>query len=155
MYKERKKFCECLGFESPIDAIEAMLKGLKKARKRKTFRVQMNTYGDYFNGVCFGCAATITLQEASGRNFKADDSICSRPQRARYVGVNASELCYFEFAMDRFRRGDVSSLFTFFYSPKVILPAPGFSWYMDSCNWETCIPNVRRYLQKLKKIRNE
>lgn len=147
MTDSRKQFLTRLELTCPADAIDAMIRGLRTAKERKDFQVNMGSYGarDASN-VCFGCAATCAIMEAAHVWF-TPDNIHPRESRASTIGVPRVELQIFEQAMNDFRRGYVSELFAFF-DQKCVLPQR--LWYMTNRNWEDELPKVEDYLEALR-----
>jgi hypothetical protein len=149
MNKRRRKFLKVLNLRTTGDAIEAMIKGLKKARKRKRFEVRMTTYGsaDITRSICFGCAATVTLQEAAHRNFKPAN-IWDGCRRAAFLGLDRSELGSFESALNSFRLGRPGCLFAFFgeQTPPMLV-----DWALTDEDWEEELPKVKTYLKDVRR----
>lgn len=137
-----------LGLTKPSEALEAMVKGLLKADKRKTFKIDMRTFGQSIDGICFGCAATCTLQEASKHNFKPDEILCEK-ERSEAIKANRLDLHNFECYMDDARRGHFYYLFAFFDIPYSFEFDHRF--YLNN-NWKNKLPEVRKVIKEMKKI---
>lgn len=142
---------EFLGISTPAEAIEAMIAGLREHRKWEQFRVDMDTFGEVENGVCFGCAATCTLQQLAGRQFDHDD-LWSREYRAQRLHESLEAVRVFELAIDRFRNGVVDLLFDFFHVTEYPQPAEGENWELTTETWEAELPLVEAYLQKVRAL---
>lgn len=55
----------------PSEAVQAMIDGLKN---RRGLRINMGTYGqseDEKSKICYGCAATCTVQQVAGKKIPA------------------------------------------------------------------------------------
>ena len=109
----KKKFKTILG--KPSSAIQAMVDGLRQQSKRKTFTVDMATYGDFDDEdkVCFGCAATCTVQRAMHKTFR-NENIAMIEGRAEFLGADVNDLSDFENAIDNLRVADLFALFDYF-----------------------------------------
>jgi len=146
MTKRRQKFLDRLNLTCPADAIEAMVRGLKRASKWKNFTIWMSSYGTEANGMCYGCAATCTLMEAAHLRFKPGTIV----YREKTLGVDVWELSMFEWTINDFRRGSPKPLFDFFEQPVFENKA---RWYLKSTNWARELPKVETYLKKLKTLK--
>ena len=98
----------------PSNALQAMVDGLRYHSSRDDFRIAMNTFGDTFHGVCFGCAATCTVQKATGKSFSPDRNITYSTVRAEVLGCEEYDLLDFEYVIDQARKGRLKSLFRYF-----------------------------------------
>lgn len=115
---------ECLEIKAlapkPSQAIKAMIRGLKKADKRKDFEVDMETFGQLVNKpdgmVCVGCAATCALQEMAKKRFRpttgfdVDDLVT----RADCLEISPFEVEIFESVIDRLRTGSPDTFIMFY-----------------------------------------
>lgn len=112
----KKKFKDLL--PKPSDAVQAMVDGLLKQSKRKKFVINMGTFGDFADEhkVCFGCAATCTIQEATKINFTSGvkEHIRSLEGRATILNWDIEDLCLFENAIDSLRLLYIGSLFNYY-----------------------------------------
>jgi hypothetical protein len=84
------------------EIMQAMISGLQNEH----VRVDMDTYG-YFEGrelVCYGCAATNSLCEISGKKFTGPEVIHER-DRADFLEVKQGFIYSFEQAIDSLRKG--------------------------------------------------
>lgn len=131
------------------DAIRAMIDGLKKQSAREDFVIVMNTYGRCNNYICFGCAATCTIQELSGKNYK-HKVIRDFTSKALYTNIFASDLANFESCIDDFRAGITCSLLWFYDLEDVDFPVP--DWYLSTDNWQEELPKVENYLEEVIKL---
>lgn len=107
----------------PSDAIKAMWAGLNAQSKRDDFIINMGTFGgqNRFSKQCFGCAATCTIQQISGIDFRPDqDKIETYGHRAKILGFEKVELAQFENCIDEFRWGNLDPLL-FFYAERTNL----------------------------------
>ena len=87
---------------TPYELIDAMIQGLKNP----SCQIDMNTYGNVIDGICFGCAATNAIQYLSGKKF-TPNNILSRNSRAKYLKLNVNVLDSFENAIDYLRLGSI------------------------------------------------
>jgi hypothetical protein len=151
----------------PSIAVRAMVDGLKKTINRSTFFVEMGSFGcsGYLRGmmpngfyrfkskravksidterkVCFGCAATCTLQQIAQKNFT------TKTINNRYCEFDRMEQTNFQFAMDDVRKGYFLVLFMFCgipYSPK-------YNGYfsLSTANWLNELPEVEKVIKMLE-----
>lgn len=142
-----------LGITKPSQALEAMVDGLLASKDNPNFRAEMDTYGDVHEQadgpLCFGCAATCTLQQLAGARF-TPDSIRRIRSRAEVVGVLAFRLGSFEHAMNRARQGKMYALLKFFdhYDPSVTTWDDEFC--LETDGWEVQLPAVRAVIKEMK-----
>ena len=129
----------------PSDALEYMCDGLLKQDMREGFEINMATYGDSDGQMCFGCAATSTIQQIAGQNLYANN-ILSR----QLIGFDLSELNVFEKAIDRARVGYLTWLFKFCEVTEVDCLRWEFLWSMQDENWKACIPVVRKAIREMR-----
>ena len=136
-------------------ALQAMIDGLKFQSQRKDFRVDMSTFGDFSdlgnrgNPVCFGCAATCTIQQLSEVNF-TDSQINSPGERSRLTIRNLNDLNRFEYAIDYARTGDLIHIFEYMGN----LDSHEFShdkqWVLYTDDWQEQLPLVQDFVEMLK-----
>ena len=134
--------------DKPSKALECMIEGLIKQSWRTDFVIDMRNYGCIKGGICFGCAATCTIQQIANKNFNSS-VITSLRSRAKFLNFSPEELNEFEIAMDYARSGYLPCLFLFL----------GFAcerdiwcnrWFMTSGGWEQEIPKIRKAIQEMK-----
>ena len=111
-----------LGISKPSEAIRAMIEGLKENSDREDFKIDMGSFGktDESN-ICFGCAATCTLQKLSGVKF-TKENIFRADRRTIAINRHLSEgdiilskqLFNFESAIDGLRTGCYIDIIYFF-----------------------------------------
>lgn len=139
--------------QKPSQALEAMVKGLLKANRRKTFIVDMGTFGsvDTSKRICYGCAATCTLQEICKHRFTNID-IEDWEKRAFALGLNPHEVSEFEIVMDDARRGKLLRLFVFFGFdiPHDCYLRFEVDWFLNDMTWKNEISKVRKTIRLLK-----
>ena len=128
----------------PSDALEYMCDGLLRQDKRKGFKVTMWTYGGADEQVCFGCAATSTIQEIAGRNLTASNIL-----NRQLIGFDSRELNEFELVIDAARKGFLRLLFDFCEITEVRYREWG-NWSMRDHNWKSCIPKVRKAIREMR-----
>jgi len=129
----------------PSDALEYMCDGLLKQSKRKGFEIRMMTFGCSNGQVCFGCAATSTIQEISGQ-----DLTVSNIRSRQLIGFDPNELYSFEAVIDAARCGSLDGLFHFCGVSEVSCWQWEFLWEMRDGNWKSCIPKVRRAIREMR-----
>jgi hypothetical protein len=148
-----KKFNEIIS--KPSEALEAMIKGLRKYSRRKNFEVNMSHFGGSSEGICFGCAATCTVQQIINKDF-TPTTIESAAIRSIALDVVKDDLDRFEYAIDNARSGMMGSLFRYFsininaFDFDTELLDPGFKLGTD--NWTEQLPKVRNYIKKIKAL---
>ena len=119
------KTIEFMEMTTPSDALQAMVDGLLRNSRRKDFKVDMGTFGRAADGICFGCAATCAVQEASGKQFVFEElrgiyGLNSRFRnlsigaQAECLGENYVKLATLENAIDGARQGYLRELFRYF-----------------------------------------
>lgn len=142
--------------KTPSEALQAMVDGLLKQNKRKTFQVDMGSFGNSFydgnKNICCGCAATCTIQEVANKNLTAASIVCCE-ERADFLGFDKYDLEYFEGVIEDARCGMMNSLFDYFRLIKKankdnIDTFPNF--HLTSETWKKEIPKVRKYIKYLK-----
>jgi len=87
--------------KSISDIVDTMIKGLNK----EWIEINMTTFGELHDGVCFGCAATNTLCELMQESFN-DNTIYDRTNKFNY-GITEIELNTFESSIDCLRCGNL------------------------------------------------
>jgi hypothetical protein len=142
--------------QTPSRALEYMIKGLLKQSKRRDFKIRMSTFGyfDKNDKVCFGCAATCTVQAIAKKNLTAETIFW----QAETLKFKSKELVKFEIVMDCARQGQLEPLFSFFKMeyPEIVsdyLEAEeenGVDWYLGSSDWRKLLPNYKRLAAFLK-----
>jgi len=107
-----KKFSEIVKAMSGKDIVMAMVNGLKA----KHVEIDMDTYGDTRDNICFGCAATNTICEIRGKAWTVEDKLGIKTAAELLVGGDVFNLTFseeqekyfidsFEVAMDYLRKG--------------------------------------------------
>jgi hypothetical protein len=87
-------------------AIEAMVNGIKNQMEREDFKFYFTSFGAAHNGICYGCAATCTIQEIAGKNLdknNIDDVVF----RAKALNFESHDLVKFEGAIDSMRQSNL------------------------------------------------
>lgn len=134
----------------PSIALQHMVDGLLKQSRRKKFRIEMGSFGNYSRGICFGCAATCAIQHITKINFTPDSSILDEDARAMKMKVNNEELNQFESAIDDARFGWLESLFLFCNLPESQSKRFSNSFSLNTDDWKEQIPNIRKTIEELK-----
>ena len=127
-----------------------MVNGLLKQSRRKDFKITMRTYGESDGGLCFGCAATCTIQNLSKSTFTAN-MIGDPLGRAGVAHISFIEFATFETAINRARTGDLRHLFDFcgIETKNTSLLYADFD--LQDNNWKKQLPQVKKTIFKLKK----
>lgn len=108
--------------EKPSQAVRLMTKGL---RNPGNISVDMHSFGNQRRGVCFGCAATCTVQQLMSRTFELKDfvkhtesyevqEVYRRNKWSELSGITIDSIAEFEWAIDDLRKGKPSALFDLF-----------------------------------------
>lgn len=154
---------------TPSEALTAMIAGLLKQSKRRKFKINFDTFGDQEvvkNGktICYGCAATCTLQELAHKNF-VNGEIINYDTRAEYLGFDKEDVDAFEKAINDARAFGFSSLFEYYgidegmytqitsYLKKLVQePEMPDYWEMEmnNYNWREMIPVMKKVITWLK-----
>lgn len=134
----------------PSVALQAMVTGLLKQSKRKDFKIDMSTFGTVRDNICFGCAATCTLQQITKINLT---------QRTMYYhakyqkfDVDVDEMSDFEDAIDDACCGHMADLFRFCGKfDRYEYRKDTHNFQLSTFDWNEGIPKVRAYIKELKK----
>jgi len=136
-------------------ALQAMIDGLKFQSQRKDFRVDMSTFGAFHesrnkgNPVCFGCAATCTVQQLSKVNF-TDSQIDSLEERSFLTIHNSNDLDRFEDAIDYARMGDLIPIFSYMGNLDSHELIDDSQWILNTDDWQEQMPLVQDFVDMLK-----
>ena len=97
-------------------AIRLMVTGLREI-PNESFKVAMGTFGVWneSKGICFGCAATCTIQQIASKRFEGKE-IDWTYSRAEYLSFDSKELDEFERMINEIRQGYFSVQVTSFYN---------------------------------------
>ena len=116
------------GITKPSQAIRAMVVGIRQQSRRKKFVVNMTTYGlAGRDGICYGCAATCTIQKLARKNFKPKDLsskivnglihppfLTRENVAAEWGNTTRAVVSKFEHVINEVRQGRLKQLFEFF-----------------------------------------
>jgi hypothetical protein len=139
----------------PSDALQAMVDGLRTQSKRSDFKLMMSTYGsfDEKTGICYGCAATCTIQELAHQNLTIAN-IKRSEKRANALSFYPLQLMYFESAIDSVRTGTFDELEDYYELKRGTLQGlhddNDFYWYLSDINWEEYVPAIERFIKLLQ-----
>jgi hypothetical protein len=125
-----KRYCP-----TPSSAVRAMVNGLRNQDRRADFQVDMGSFGLVHRGVCFGCAATCALQEATGRNFTVRD-------------ITEHCLSDWELMIDGLRSGFVKGLLNYYEVDSFDFDLP----YLSTENWRDNLEPYERLATYLESI---
>lgn len=142
----------------PSEALQAMVNGLRKQSQRPDFRIDMITYGrkgrkgTKDEGLCFGCAATCTVQEIAEKDISCE-VVGSEYGRAKALGFHIADERHFEDIMDYARKGTMKLLFAYFGIHgnranrfiEVTLP------WLNTNNWKNKLKYYEKYIKRLQK----
>lgn len=84
------------------EIIMAMVKGLRNQH----VEVDMSTFGESIDNVCYGCAATNAICEIYGGMIPASH-IDDGELRSNYIDATYNFLLYFELAINKLREGNL------------------------------------------------
>jgi hypothetical protein len=144
----------------PSDAVQAMIGGLKEYDADPNFSICMKSYGNSdASGVCFGCAATCTIQHVFKYAF-TPWQIKSTLRRAAAVNSDYSALNKFEFMINGLRSGDLHSLL-YYYGINIYCSlelselcnewdALRHLYALSTHNWRERLPRWDRLVARLK-----
>lgn len=135
---------------TPVQAIEAMIAGLKENAARDDFMINMYTFGESDRGIRIGCAATCALERLHGSRF-TPRSITYRLKRAEAVGAPLGDVRAFELAINYLRLGCLDQFFAYFGIDDY--RAPAMVWRLNTDNWKDELPKVEAYLRTIKRTR--
>ena len=131
----------------PSEALQAMVDGLKAQSEREDFVIDMDSYGTHDYKICYGCAATCTIQQLTGKKLTSKN-IDETSDRAKFLKLDEYDLDDFEFIMNNVRSGYyIEGLLQYFNITKRV-KRPCFS--LKSHNWKEEIPKVKKYIKYLQ-----
>ena len=143
-----------MGIDRPSQALRAMCDGLEEADSRPDFEIDMSTYGEVRNNICFGCAATCALQELLEEPFTAleiNDRYISG--RTLYAARLEPGWDFFEFAIDEARKARLHTLFEFFgVEDRWDSDLERELLCMGTSDWRGGLPAIRRLIDKLEPV---
>ena len=147
-------------------AIQSLITGVEKSQSNcsgyEHFRLDMEDYGSSDGSTCYGCVATVTLQELVGYIFTPDN------YSDKYIGTENE--CYihfyhkeilnhefsesyslpdigkFEAVIDDFRSGDIDPFYEYFDEPA---PKIEYNWCMGDYNIEEELPKIQAFYNKV------
>ena len=133
------------------DAVQAMYEGLLTQSKRKDFEIDMDSFGKSNGKICFGCAATCAVQQATGINL-TPASINTLKDRTTKLKIDYEDLHSFEHAIDMFRKGYSELLFYYygFKNCKELGEKYKPNFYLFDDDWEEQMPLVKDYIERLR-----
>ena len=136
-----------------MEAIKAMLLGLRKTETRDDFILDLNTFGENNEeGICVGCAATVAIQELNSRLFKPNE-ISNTVRRAKACKQKPYIFNAFESAIDDFRLGKEKELAIFckFFNIDINKLTPP-TWYIWHPNCTNEMIKIELWVQKNRKL---
>ena len=141
----------------PSEAVDAMIAGLRRQSRRKNFEIKMATYGSSVGKICFGCAATCTIQELAHKNLPPE-SMSLEMLRAEFLGFNTVDLSEFESVINNLRNGYVYHILSYFeVKQELIDEVQHSSFYitlpvLDTHNWKEKLPPYVKFSKYLKSL---
>lgn len=133
--------------KKPSEAVRAMVDGLRNQSNRSDFKVDMDTFGRYQGDVCFGCAATCAVQQATGINLVGEDVY----RKSNRAGIKEESLTNFEIAIDHLRKGHSHLFIHYFELPNSRkLQYFGILPLMTTKNWEYVLWRYEEYAEWLE-----
>ena len=144
-------------------AIKAMITGIEKSQSGtyENFELSMDSFGDTDGSICYGCAATVALQELTGYIFPPEtysdkyiDTESDLYTQAYHKAIlnhelaenySSADIAKFEQVVNDFRLGYISTFFMYFNEPK---PKTVSDWHMENYN-------IREELLKIKAFYNK
>ena len=141
--------------KKPSVAIWAMINGIWKSDARDDFKINMSTFGDIADEVCYGCAATCAIQEITGIEFKSSDILYTIDNRAEILfGRNyvdyLPDLNKFEDAIDEFRNGDPVDLLDLYGIEDEDISYISSNWKLRNNNWRKELIKIEIYVKQLE-----
>lgn len=133
----------------PSAALQAMVDGLRKQSQRDDFEIDMSSFGHAKGNICFGCAATCTLQEVSGIDL-TPDAVHFYGDRADKIGFDRLEVAQFEDVMDSARQGALQRLFDFFSRSQEHDVIYNYRFWLTTPNWRAELSKVEALIAELK-----
>lgn len=132
-----------------------MVDGLKETTTYGQ-RVSMGTFGRANSvGVCFGCAATWTIQKLAGRKLVAEEVSAlpyalSNPVTLDGLPWSVSDINMFEHAMDDARMGDLRRLFIFLGVSRRLEEEFVCRFCLTNETWANELPEVEKLIARLE-----
>lgn len=139
-----------------VTALQAMVDGLEQAGKRKTFMVDLNSFGrfsykdpegSYPVIICVGCAAVCALQQVTGINLTLE-TIIGFNKHAERVGEREGMVYDFEMAIDSATRKGRLGPLADFCGLSTIQFSKNAGWVLTNSNWEYSLSKVKRYIKQ-------
>jgi hypothetical protein len=141
----------------PSAALKAMVAGLLAADKSKTHFVDMESFGRV-EGVegrplCFGCAATWSLQAALGRPMTPGE-VAAQVGLRQFADQRWEpyDIHRFEEAIDMARLGSLEDLFVYMRKKSHFAEKYNHLFCLNTSNWREQLPAVRKLIRKLIKL---
>ena len=96
-------------FEDKVKSMKAseIVQAMIDSLKEPVYKIDMDTFGMTFEGVCYGCAATNTIAKISGEFVEFNCDKNSYVQWSDKLKVGSDFLWNFEMAIDYLRSGDL------------------------------------------------
>jgi hypothetical protein len=138
----------------PSAALQAMVDGLRSSEKQDDFEVNMETFGDASDSLCFGCAATVTVLESVG--WKDMPDVVEECGDAVTAANELGDLGRFEAAVDEARKGRPYVLFVYMGKASALLMVNlglshlSWPWRLNTHNWKKDLPLVDASIARLR-----
>jgi hypothetical protein len=145
------------GITSFVEIAQAMVEGLKATKKMKNFKVNMYTFGDVEGDICYGCAATATMMQLTGKKSNKKE-FADNVFRPFAKGLTEDDVIRIEYVIDSFRKGYIDDLVSLC---KLTKPQSRFvrnlvyerpldeHWCLEDTNWEKQLPEIQKYIDRI------
>ena len=139
-----KDLCE----GKPSIALQSMVDGLRNLRG---MNVDMGTFGTKYNGICFGCAATATIQNL----LKVEFVSLAESTFYEWVALQDNEylpgdIFDFENAMEWARKGVMKKIFEYLGVSEYLNHDYSYRFRLETCNYLGQLTDVEDLIQQLK-----
>ena len=152
----------------PSIVLSAMVAGLLKSKDDPLFKINMGTFGEVKNDLCYGCCATVALTEIFGKGRSISEVMlvhakahaywpgCSYTPLSEILPLEPSnvqsslsidKLRNLEVAVDNARKGLVSLLIHFLTGD--LETSFDRRWHLDDEDWEGQLPEVERTIAEM------
>lgn len=146
------------GKTQPSEFLQAMVDGLRDADNAPGQEINMQTFGNVNEGVCYGCAATWALQRLMGGRL-SDAQVtalgwmdAAHLEPLTWHGESIERIMDFERAIDHARMGCLLQLADFCALPQYQMLSPWANcWYWGVGNhWQTELVLVEAAIREME-----
>lgn len=128
-------------------AVESMIDGLIVQDQRQDFKIDMNTFGFFHDEICFGCAATCSIQHLAGINL----TINNIREKHNTLSIDRYDMLEFEHAINALRKGALGLLFDYFMKDRSLVGFRNLP-VLYTGTWKKYISEYRILLTALKEF---